>query len=90
MPKNKYCQACQRAKAQHVAARRGAGDANPKPTRFGQAMTADHLVAQSEKSQGLTGEADALVVFDRGTKWLDCYPMMTRLAITDFVGRTTV
>ena len=68
------------------------GPEEPIPPEFGIIVTADHLIAHSEKSMGMTGEQDALVVKDRGTGWLECFPLATKsaddayLAIQDLRG----
>ena len=35
-----------------------------RPALFGEQITADHIVARSERSQGVTGQEDALLVTD--------------------------
>ena len=53
-PKNFYCDACQQAKM----FRRPHGRVKhpgPPPTRFGEKMSADHLVSHAERSQSLRG-----------------------------------
>ena len=80
MPKNPWCPACQRAKMQRRSCRRVDGPEEPIPPEFGIIVTADHLIAHSEKSMGMTGEQDALVVKDRGTGWLECVPLASKSA----------
>ena len=78
---NKYCDGCRHAKLKRRPARRGAFTGkNPdtRPTEFGELGNADYIVAQSEESMGLTGEKDALVVYDVGGDFEDCFPLMTR------------
>ena len=76
-PKNFYCDACQQAKLYHRPHGRKK-NIGPLPTKFGEQLTADHLVAHSEKSQSLHGEKDAIIIFDRATRWKECYPVPTR------------
>ena len=56
------------------------GPEEPIPPEFGVIVTADHLIAHSEKPMGMTGEQDALVVKDRGTGWLECFPLASKSA----------
>jgi len=55
-------------------------DPEKLPKKFGDLVNADHIVAHSEESQGLTGERDALLVVDRFTDYIDCYPLATKTA----------
>ena len=77
MPKNKWCPACQRAKMQHKACRSGSS-LGLVPEAFGDQVTADHIVSRSEISQGLIGEKNALVLLDRATGYIDCFPLGTK------------
>ena len=52
----------------------------PKPEAFGAEVTADHIALGSEISQGRRGERDALVILDRATSWIDCYPLYSKSA----------
>ena len=51
-------------------------------TTFGAQCTGDHLIRQrgleSEDDASYEGANSALVLYDRGTDWLDCYPSATR------------
>ena len=91
MPKNKWCPACQRAKMQHKACRKGSS-LGPVPESFGDQVTADHIVSRSEASQGLTGEKNALVLLDRATGYIECFPLGTKSsgdawdAFNEFLG----
>ena len=70
-------------------------DPESKPKVFGELGNADYIVAQSEESMGLTGERDALAVVDRGTDYIDCFPLMSRNsadaqgALREFYGEVT-
>ena len=77
-PHNPYCESCVRAKMTRRPARRIAKDKEKLPTKFGELANADYIVAQSEESMGLTGERDALVIVDRGTNYMDCFPLQSR------------
>ena len=50
------------------------------PKKFGDLVNADQMVALSEEAMGLTAEHDALVVVDRYSDYVDCYPLMTKTA----------
>ena len=72
-PKNPYCTACQRAKMTTAPARKTYRP-EPEDQAFGENVTADHVVI-GESDEGVDGERAALVILDRGTGWLDCYPV---------------
>jgi hypothetical protein len=77
LPKNPYCHSCTVGKMirrQHGRKR----EVGTKPTVFGEQVTADHLIAESEKSQSFLGHKDAVIVYDRATRWKDCYPVTTK------------
>ncbi len=81
LPKNPYCESCQVGKMirkSHGKRR----DIGWKPTMFGEQITADHLIAESERSQSFLGDKDAIVVYDRGTGWKECYPVPTKSGTT--------
>jgi hypothetical protein len=47
-----------------------------KPTKFGEAVTADHFIAKDEDlSPDGYGPPAGLVIYDLGTAWLECYPV---------------
>jgi len=91
MPKNPYCRSCQVAKPQHKPHKRSVG-IGPRPTKFGEEITADHIIAESVVSQGMGGHREALVIMDRATRWIDCYPLKTKSwedahkSFVDFIG----
>jgi hypothetical protein len=75
MPKNPYCEACQRAKAQNKPARASHRAERPNaPKNFGEQVSADHIIL---------GDGDgraALVLRDVGTGWLQCIPLKDKTA----------
>ena len=75
--KHPYCHACQVGKLQPQQSRRSKG-LGPPPSCFGEQITADHILSRSDRSEGITGELDALLIYDRGTTWIDCYPVKTQ------------
>ena len=77
LPKNKYCRACQAGKLHPQRSGRKARGLGPVPTAFGEEVTADHIIARSARSQSVTGDHDALLIYDRATKWVDCYLVRT-------------
>ncbi len=69
-PKNVYCTTCCRAKCQRAPHRRKHHrfwSGKPVPMKFGDQITADHIVAYSEASMGVTGHQAAVVFGDRAT-----------------------
>ena len=86
---------CQRAKLQFKSARRKIEtEGEIRPKEFGDLVTADHFIAQDDFEKGFKGEKTGFVVFDRGSKWLDCFPLPdksgseSRRALSDFEGST--
>ena len=61
-------------------ARRVRKDPDTLPKKFGELVNADHIVAHSDESMGLTGERDALVAVDRYSNYVDCFPLATKPA----------
>ncbi len=66
------------------------------PETFGDQITADHIVAHSERSMGVTGDKAAVVVGDRATGWFEGYPLdakseaATLAAFRQFIGSEKV
>ena len=62
------------------------------PTKYGDQVTADHLISNREDCQGVEGSAYAVVIFGIGTRYLECYPPAdkgateARLSLQDFIG----
>ena len=73
-PKNPYCDACQRARIQTKGCYKKRVD-DEIPARFGVQVTADHIILNSYENVGLDLEQAGLTMFDRGTKWLEIYPV---------------
>ena len=69
-PKNPHCHACQVGKIQPQQSRRPKG-LGPPPTQFGEQVTADHILSRSDRSEGITGDLDSLLIYDRATTWID-------------------
>jgi hypothetical protein len=89
LPKNNHCSACMRGKMIDTHKRAKKGEAlGPLPTKFGEQITCDHLIARSAQAQGAEGERNMLVVKDRATGYIDCFPVMSKRA--DEVSRSLV
>ena len=70
------CEVCLRCKTQRRHKRKkSVVDMGEKPKKFGAQCTGDHLVRQrgleSEDDASYEGANSALVLYDRGTDWLD-------------------
>jgi hypothetical protein len=91
-PKNPHCAVCQRAKMQRAPCRRKKWFKGPKPETFGDQVTADHVVANSDRSMGVTGEKSALIIGDRATGYIGGFPLVSKDAedaehdIREFAG----
>ena len=64
-------------------------DGTDPPRCFGDQITADHFVANAEKSQGLTGDKDALVIKDSYTKYVEGHRCQ-RKALTTHTGHSAI
>ena len=76
-PKNPYCISCMRGKMQqaHTSDRSKQLNRDPEPTAFGENVTADHFFARDEYGGRAGPDEAGLVVYDRGTEWIDCFPV---------------
>ena len=67
-------------------------DPEQAPTKFGEQVTADHIIAQDVVDERVLGDRTALIMLDRATKWLDACPLLTKSALDtanalkDFLG----
>ena len=52
----------------------------PRPAAFGDQVTADHVIAEVENSRSSSGDRDALIVYDRATRFRACYPLPSKSA----------
>ena len=76
LPKNPYCAACYRAKMYSQRPTNPTGESaaekeQNKPKRFGDSVTADHMIAKNENSKGLNNACYAMVIGDNYTEWLE-------------------
>ena len=79
LPKNKFCKHCRRAKMKRAQrrARKNKANPSPKPTEFGQQITADTLISGGKKmplSVGHDGANAAVLIYDVGTRWREFCP----------------
>ena len=79
MPKNPFCESCQRAKCQAKASpnrkKKPSDLPTPIPTKFGEQVTGDTIIHNSVEDRGVDGSRATIVLFDRGTKWIEAYPV---------------
>ena len=91
-PENPFCAICQRAKMQRKPCRRNKVIKGDPPTEYGQSVTMDHVVANSERSLGITGDSCALIIGDKATGWVDGFPLpdkssnSAQAALREFAG----
>ena len=50
------------------------------PKDFGDIITADHIIIGDAEDESRHGDMTALIIQDRATRWLDCYPAVTKSA----------
>ena len=89
-PKNPHYSACMRANmcAKNAPVRKH--DPDEAPSKFGEQVTADHIIAQDVVDKSVLG--DRTIVLDRATRWLDAFPLLTKSALDtanalqDFLG----
>ena len=58
----------------------------PPSKRFGEEVTLDHMFAYTDKNESITADLNALVIYDRGTRWLDAFQIKS-LAGMDIYNR---
>jgi hypothetical protein len=95
MPKNKYCDYCNRAKMYADQARRTTEDNKEElPTVFGKKTGADHIAMYGDKDIWLNGERAGLVMRCHGAKFLGFAATLTkdalesRMSIADWKAKT--
>ena len=86
-PSRPHCHACWVGKLLPQQPRRSK-ELGPPPTNFGEQVTADHILSRPERSEGVTGDLDPLLIYGRATTWIDCYPAETQS--TDDVYNTFI
>ena len=78
IPKNRFCTACRKCKAQRKRQRRGPGS-GPRPPNFGY-LTADHIISRSAWNKGVDNSSDAVLIYDRCTDHTGFYPVKSKSA----------
>ena len=74
LPKNPFCDSCQRGKMKEKYSRRGAFKRNVE--KWCEQITFDHLLSSSERAIGVDGETAGFVVRDIYTGIVHAYPVM--------------
>ena len=75
LPKHPNCKACQTAKMQNRQCRRAPEDKDRDLERFGDVITADHIVTFGSEKICHEGYQNAVVMKDLHTGWIECYPV---------------
>jgi hypothetical protein len=88
LPRNQFCKVCSKAKIQRTQKRKAAnkavpdGPARKPPVKFGEQVTGDHFIKNAssaiEEDANFPTDTVAVVLYDRGTKWLAVYPKTTK------------
>ena len=93
-PKNPYCEECQRSNCDNIPHR--IHDSDDVPLKYGDLLTADHMILRSDESEGLQGERNALAILDVATDYIGVDASLTKdaldveLALKDFNGKNEV
>ncbi|MCP3878846.1 MAG: hypothetical protein GY701_10710 [Sulfitobacter sp.] len=80
-PKCLKCQVCLDSKTQRKSRRRGGLAMGPRPKQFGEQCTGDHLFSKEaveNTDPWFPNASTAVVMHDRATQWLDCFPKATK------------
>ena len=93
LPKNAYCEHCQRAKFTAKPARiRHWVYPSDEATAFGDRVLCDTLIARKQEARGIDDEGAAICFMDEATDFTDCFPTAGRnyvdaaQALNDFEG----
>ena len=82
-PKDPRCPICNECKIQRTRHGKkkdhGEPDKLPQPQKFADAITADHIILGKD-GQSRSGDTVSMVVMDRFTGWLQCYPALSKSA----------
>ena len=85
LPKNPHCEVCSKAIIQRTPKRRksskpsAAEEAKPQPTKFGEQVTGNHFIKggrEDERDPHFPCDTVAVVLYDRGTRFLAVYPQV--------------
>ena len=91
-PKNPFCNICNRARMTKKTARSHGESKHVKAEKFGDHVTADHLINFGERNEGDDGELVAMVFKDVYTDVRYCYPSASKhtrecvAAMKHFIG----
>jgi hypothetical protein len=94
IPKNPFCDVCQKAKMFKPPSRAVGGSTKVEAEKFGDQITADFIVTRDDEEVEIDDEKSALVVKDVATGFMYVYPNARRttnaavLAMKHFVGHT--
>ena len=86
--KNPWCEACVRAKMHNRPARRVHFEDDEKPISFGEIITADHFITARISEEAMLRERHGLVILDRGTDYVACYPVPDYIACYPVPSKT--
>ena len=78
LPKNPYCQACNRAKMYAERATKSSAPMADKPKKFGDQVTCDHVISKSAEAMGTDRKKYAMIIRDIYTNWIEFAPQMNR------------
>ena len=73
-PKNPFCETCNRAKMYKYPSRQKGGSTQVEAKKFGDHLTADHLITSDDREIGIDQSRVALVVRDVATDFRYVYP----------------
>ena len=73
-PKNPFCETCNRAKMHKYPSRQKGGSTQVEAKKFGDHLTADHLITSDDREIGIDQSRAALVVRDVATDFRYVYP----------------
>ena len=78
-PKDPKCPVCSNCKITKKPCKRNQDPDADKPEKFGEAITADHMIAGRDESS-YKGDTVTCVILDRGTGWLQAFPAKAKSA----------
>ena len=73
-PKNPFCETCNRAKMYKYPSRQRGGSTQVEAKKFGDHLTADHLITSDDREVGIDHSRVALVIRDVATDFRYVYP----------------
>ena len=72
-PKDPKCHICSNCKITKKPCKRNLDPDSDKPTKFGESITAGHMIAGRDEAS-YKGDTVTCVVLDRGAGWLQAFP----------------